>query len=449
MVFKQKTKLYFAYAALLLINNLYSSPPNAVTSTVLSPNFHAPTSISINPIDGSKAYVINSAASSNAEAISIIDVATNTVTGYVQDPDSLLNSPTYVSIAPNGTYAYALSIGDPNTINYISVSNDTVTQNANGNMSFPFINLKAVGYTLDSSTAYIADAGSLFVPLISGNNEYNRIYTGIYATNLAISGDGSRMYTTDGVSSLAINNTGTYGLINTFSIPGAGAIAFDPASPKAYISSTAGVTIMNVTMDTYASPSTVTGADPSPTDIVFTPDGSTAYLIYSQSNSISIVDVATDTVIDTVPNLSSSPLNEPTILAITPDGSKGYLTNRGATAPGLVSVLTDPPFGGFSPSILPPSAIGGCKTQNRFLLQTDYINNLTWTAPISGTIPASYQIYRDAYLSDLVATVPSSSTLQYYDHGRNPNVTYTYYIVSVDGSGNKSEPASVTVTNHC
>jgi hypothetical protein len=83
-----------------------------------------------------------------------------------------------------------------------------------------------------------------------------------------------------------------------------------------------------------------------------------------------------------------------------------------------------------------------------FLLQTDYINNITWTAPTAGS-PAAYAIYRDATLTQLVAIVPASGPLQYYDHGRNPNVTDSYYIVSVDANGNQSTANSVTVTQNC
>ena len=101
------------------------------------------------------------------------------------------------------------------------------------------------------------------------------------------------------------------------------------------------------------------------------------------------------------------------------------------------------------PALLPPSSLQVCKTQNRFFMQSDLINKLTWQAPTSGAAPAVYQIYRDAGLTDLVATVSASGPLQYLDHNRQPNKVYNYYIVSVDGSGNVSTPASVTVTQSC
>jgi hypothetical protein len=100
-------------------------------------------------------------------------------------------------------------------------------------------------------------------------------------------------------------------------------------------------------------------------------------------------------------------------------------------------------------TILPPASVSGCKTKNVFLLQTDYINKITWTTPAYGDEPVSYNIYRDAALTQLAATVSASSTLKFYDHDRNPNVIYSYYITTVDGYGNESDAASMTVTSSC
>ncbi|MBY0109490.1 MAG: hypothetical protein K2X90_00015 [Candidatus Babeliaceae bacterium] len=102
-----------------------------------------------------------------------------------------------------------------------------------------------------------------------------------------------------------------------------------------------------------------------------------------------------------------------------------------------------------APGLLPPNSLQGCKTQNRFLTQSDLINKLTWQAPASGAAPAAYKIYRNVELTDLVATVSASAPLQYFDHNRQPNIVYSYYVVCVDGSGSVSAPASVTVTQAC
>jgi hypothetical protein len=87
-------------------------------------------------------------------------------------------------------------------------------------------------------------------------------------------------------------------------------------------------------------------------------------------------------------------------------------------------------------------------------LTTSVLNSVTavhgtWIVPTlqppTGNTPVAYQIYRDASLTQLVTTVPASGILQYDDHDRNPNVSYTYYIVSIDQTGSPSYPASTIV----
>src|SRR5205807_10313883 len=90
----------------------------------------------------------------------------------------------------------------------------------------------------------------------------------------------------------------------------------------------------------------------------------------------------------------------------------------------------------------------GCKTQDSYLFQTDFINKLTWSA--AGTsLPTTYAIYRDAALTDLAGTVPATQPLIFFDHNRDPHITYTYYIVGTDMFGISGAPVAVTVTQNC
>ena len=61
-----------------------------------------------------------------------------------------------------------------------------------------------------------------------------------------------------------------------------------------------------------------------------------------------------------------------------------------------------------------------------------------------GTSPAAYKIYRDANLTQLAATVPGTQ-LQYLDHNRQPNTTYSYYITATDTYGDVSLISNVNV----
>ena len=97
--------------------------------------------------------------------------------------------------------------------------------------------------------------------------------------------------------------------------------------------------------------------------------------------------------------------------------------------------------------VLPPNSVSGNAIRNIFLTQIDFINIITWTAPTSGAAPVTYKIYRDAALTELIATIPANGPLQYYDHDRQPGVTYSYYIVSIDSLGNVSTPININITS--
>ncbi len=94
---------------------------------------------------------------------------------------------------------------------------------------------------------------------------------------------------------------------------------------------------------------------------------------------------------------------------------------------------------------LPPTNLQGKRIKNQFLTQTDNVNVLQWDAPIDGAVPVVYNVYRTD-LSTLIGIVEAGGALYFEDHNRLKNVTYTYYIVSVDAQDNNSLPASITVT---
>ncbi len=94
----------------------------------------------------------------------------------------------------------------------------------------------------------------------------------------------------------------------------------------------------------------------------------------------------------------------------------------------------------FSPAV--PSNFQGKKIENRFFTQTDYINQLSWIAPVSlGGIPVEgYKLFRNG---TLIAQIPASGPLIYNDHNRTQNQKYLYTLVSFNGSA-VSNPVSIT-----
>ena len=68
--------------------------------------------------------------------------------------------------------------------------------------------------------------------------------------------------------------------------------------------------------------------------IAFTPDGSTAFVAVFGTNSVVVVDVATDAVVGTPITVGSGPSD----IVVTSDGSRAYVTNTNSS-PGSVSAI--------------------------------------------------------------------------------------------------------------
>ena len=423
-------------------------------------------------------YVVN-----QINEVFVIDGATNSILTTIQIPSLGLSYPTDlqgIASAPNGKtvcvcnqnafgttpFAITVSVIDatlaipallvpiiegfpvnsgPIDIAYTTDSNSVYITSLDGNVysvtgitssqtvatatsAIPNPYAITIGNTPNGETAYIGTHGSGIYYMLTLNNIPHQIpffdYSNVNIQDIAIAPNGLTVYA---VGEDSLYNTALLYVIDTGS---------------------------NMITDTIDLPSGST-----PTGIVVSPDGN--YLYISDQGNQDVIVIPTNN----LSNISTFSSPSPKALAITSDSKELYVA--GETSPRIVSsylvpagapaasiTLVGANFQPFSItvigslSLLPPSSVSGCKTKNVFLLQTDYINNITWTAPTSGS-PAAYAIYRDATLTQLVAIVPASEPLQYYDHDRNPSVTYSYYIVSVDANGNQSTANSVTVTQNC
>jgi len=200
------------------------------------------------------------------------------------------------------------------------------------------------------------------------------------------------------------------------------------------------ITIINIPANTVAG--VITGLD-HPAGMVLTGDGSTADVAnlgsYVYETLISVIDLNIPAIIATLILDMSTAEFAATMLplmasetATAPNGLYAYRTN---STTNTVSVIALQTF---------QITAQGSKTQRTYFLQTDHINQLTWT--VTGiSLPVSYSIYRDAALTDLAGTVLASAPALFLDHGRNPNITYTYYIVGTNSVGTTSVPVVVTV----
>jgi len=378
--------------------------------------------IAISP-DGTTAYV-PCIDGSKIATIQRIDTKNNTLLSPIELGSSI--GVNYIAITPNGQFAY-VTVSSPAEVLQINLTSNTVVGTVTG-----FSSPSQIVITANGLTAYVLDSPNVIPIDLATNTAQTAVTNLMDAQGLAVSPDSAFLYVSD---------TGTDS-IQQYNITGSNRLTpvFERPIDYFFISSF------------------------TPTFLVISPNGNTLYVSSTGgAKAIGAIKISNPGVPSPSPTYLSLIGGAPFAMAITPDNNTLYATLQSANntiavnimsplAPTLtqtIAVGTTPAGLAITPSNFPPTNVSGCKTCNWFLFQTDFINNITWTAPASGTAPASYNIYRDAALTQLVTTIPASSTLQYYDHDRNPSITYTYYIVSVDSSGNQSTAASVMVTNPC
>ena len=100
-----------------------------------------------------------------------------------------------------------------------------------------------------------------------------------------------------------------------------------------------------------------------------------------------------------------------------------------------VSIITEAPT-------MSPASLQGCQTiiDNN----TNIVDILAWTPPITGTVTA-FNIYRNSFSpAGLIATVPNALPLTYGDQHLASGTTNTYFVTAV-GPGGESAPIAITI----
>jgi YVTN family beta-propeller protein len=386
---------------------------NSVVTTISDSSFNQPYSITINA-SGTKAYVANS----NASTVTIIDINTNTVIGTIPGFDG----PSGFVITPDGNHAYVNNYGGP----IAGSGNGTTVSvvNLNTNLIIDTITVgqapAALAITPDGAYVYVVN----YVDGNLGTGTISIIRTSDNSVRANAITDFSGPY------AIAITPDGNYAYVTNF-----GSNDFTPV----------GTTVSVVDINSNAITATILlGIQPA--GVAITPNGLFAYVsnystlyngagftdLTSAQGAVDIIDIQTNTTIAPIIGVGLAPDQ----IAISPNGQFAYVSNYSSDT---VTVIALPSF---------LIAAQGCRTKNQFLSQTDWVNQLSWT--VSGAaLPLYYSIYRNADLTDLVATVGPARPFVYYDHNTNPSVSYTYYITGTNAYGNTSDPVEVTISQNC
>lgn len=440
---------YFLRAALLTTTmSAYAAAPNTVIATInvgLSPS-----SIAITP-DSRFAYVANSNENNvvGGNTVSVINVATNTLLTTISD--SSLNQPYSVTINHAGTLAYVTNSGST-TISIINIATNTVTGVING-----LFGPSGMVITPDDSTGYVSNyvgAGSNTVSIVNlhTNTVTGTITVGNLVATVGITIDGAFVYAAnynlgllDGTVSVIRTSDNTV-ITTILGFFGPYTIVMTPDGKFAYVTNfgsnnftPVGSTMSVIDLSTNTIVDTIMlGVQPAGAAI--TPDGTLVYTtnyndqfgVPTGQSTVNIVATSTNAVSPTIITVGQGAA----AVAITPNGQYAYVANY---ITNTVSVIALQSF-----QIMEQA----CKLANIFLMEADLINKITWSAT-GASLPVSYTIYRDAQLTQVVATISATQPLQFLDHNRTPNVAYTYYIVGVNAVGTTSNPIVVTATQNC
>lgn len=415
--------------AYVVNNNNYGDPgsdnitvvdvaTNLPIATINDASFSEPWRIAINAA-GTKAYVCNS----NTTTVSIVDLATNTVTSVIPGFDG----PSGIVITPDGRYAYVnnygivMGGGNGNTVSVVDLSIDTIVDT----IVLGPVNTApaALAITPDGAYVYVVnyESGN------PGTGTVSKIQTSDNSVTTPISG-------LSGPFGIVITPNGKYAYVSNF-----GSNNFYPFGST--------VSVIDLTTDTIIKTISV-GIQPA--GIAITPDGRYVYVsnyntLYASGptppfnsltpgqGTVNIIDTATNTVIPPTIEVNQSPNG----IGISPNGFYAYVTNFISNTVNVIAVQTF------------QLAATGCKTRNIFLTHEDLVNKLTITATGS-YLPIEYSVYRDAGLTDLVGTAPATTNpFVFYDYNRDPNVANTYYVVGTNVVGTTSAPVVVRALQNC
>lgn len=300
----------------------------AVSSTVNVGNY--PWAVALTP-DGSKAYVLND----GGGTISVIDTASGLVGAVVPLGPSWLD-PYGVAFSPDGTLAYFTNSAD-RTVSVVATGTDTVTATVTVGL-YP----EGIAVTPDGSKAYVANSadGTVSVIRTADNSVTATIPVGPSPWGVAVAPNGRKAYVTGlDESTISVIDVATDAVSNAIAFDGdwVGAVGFAPDGRIAYAAanpaqSLAGVAVIDVASDTVVS---TIPASFGTNELAFTADGSTAYI--STSTGLEVVDVRTQAIGATI-SIAAGVGG----VAVSADGSKVFVPSGGtATLLSIVDTATN------------------------------------------------------------------------------------------------------------
>lgn len=280
--------------------------------------------VAVSP-NGRHAYIANR----NAQVVTVVDTAINQVTATIP---ITAGPPQFLAFAPDGRTLYVTVFNDAKTIHVVDVL-DTATNTVIGTIQQPARPyLPAV--TRDGKRLFIPNHDTASVSVVSTDTNTVIAQIGV-APNphwVAFSRDGRLAYTANHESNLvSVIDTTTLEVLATIPVgKSPHSIAVHPNLPV--------VANVNYDANTMTVIDSITNkvlatipVGKNPQDIAWAPDGRFAYVVNEGSNTVTVIDARTNRVTATIPTGM-----DPTSIAVLPNGRQAYVTNAIA---GTLTVL--------------------------------------------------------------------------------------------------------------
>lgn len=266
-------------------------------------------------------------ANTDSNSVSVINTSNNQVVTTVP----VGTEPKAMAITPDGSKVFVVNTsGD--SVSVISTASNTVTATIPVGTSPQWIDIMP-----DGSKAYVANAaGSVSVISVSINTVIATIpLPGLVPQQLAVTPDGAKVFTANQVGSSSVINTATDSVVATIALASdttASYISMLPDGTKAYITDTANNRISAIQVATNSLLQTINvGILPGPVATIIT--STKCYVPNQNGNTVSAITTASNSVTATVPGLDN-----PWFAAANSSGSKLYVANH--IALGTVSVIS-------------------------------------------------------------------------------------------------------------
>jgi YVTN family beta-propeller protein len=318
-----------------------------------------------------------------ADQVAVVDLATNTVRNV-----PVGNAPVGVAIEPGGARVYVAN-GEGNTVSVIDATSHTVV----GTIATAGRGPLGMAVNPAGTRLAVALSGSdvrgntveVFDTSTRARVATATVGTGPFA--VAYNPSGTRLYVANAVSNtISVLDTATYALIATIPVrEGPAYLTVNASGTRLYVSqagSAAGnvnlVTVIDLSSHTVLTTIAI-GGDPLATAL--NPSGTRLIVASNDTNSLSVVDTATNRVVSTI----SWPA--PSSIAFHADGSRFYVVNFDAGELGVFDAaslqrLSTIPLGGspawaFGHFITPAAASSGANTPGA-------LSGLWWNPDESG-----------------------------------------------------------------